>query len=88
MNDTLSYHKGHPNPMSYRPHWSSLNGSWSFLFDDEDIGIKKRYFDKFPKDHQFINVPYAYESTKSGITDKSDHNIMWYHKAFIHPIND
>ncbi len=89
MNDTLSYHKGHPNPMSYRPHWSSLNGSWSFLFDDEDIGIKKRYFDKFPKDHETINVPYAYESAKSGITDKRKHNVMWYKKTFnYHKITD
>lgn len=82
MNDTLSYHKGHPNPMSYRPHWSSLNGPWSFVFDDDDIGIKKRYYEAFPKDHITINVPYAYEAPKSGINDKKEHNILWYRKTF------
>ena len=27
--------RAHPHPQLQRPHWTSLNGSWRFLFDDE-----------------------------------------------------
>lgn len=85
MRHTKSYHEGHPNPQAYRPCWQLLNGEWDFLFDDENIGEKEKYYKNFPKDNNLkIIVPYAYESPKSGIEDKSEHNILWYKKVFVH----
>lgn len=84
MKDTKSYQSGHPNPRFYRPSWRTLNGSWSFVFDDENIGVKEAYFNRFPQQHLTINVPYAYESPRSGIDDKSEHNILWYRTSFSH----
>jgi beta-galactosidase/beta-glucuronidase len=82
MNDTKSYRPGHPNPRFFRPDWQTLNGAWDFLFDDADIGIAKKFYESFPTSTLLINVPYAYESDKSGIIDKSEHNVMWYRKSF------
>jgi beta-galactosidase/beta-glucuronidase len=82
MKHTKSYHEGHPNPQGYRPDFLLLNGKWNFLFDDEDVGLSKKYYENFPKTKLIINVPYAYESPRSGIEDKSEHNVLWYQKSF------
>lgn len=82
MQHTKSYFPGHPNPQAYRPNWTLLNGEWNFLFDDADTGINDQYQKTFPKNTLKINVPYAYESERSGITDKTEHNILWYQKTF------
>lgn len=84
MKHTKSYHEGHPNPQGYRPNFLLLNGKWNFLFDDEDVGLSKKYYENFPKTKLIINVPYAYESPRSGIEDKSEHNVLWYQKSFYY----
>ena len=82
MLHTRSYHQGHPNPQRYRANYVSLNGTWDFLFDEEDIGMDQRYFEHFPKHALKINVPYAYQSESSGIFKPDDHiDTIWYHRT-------
>ena len=53
----------------------NLNGEWRFSFDRPD-------FDRT------IIVPFAYQSTLSGIEDKSLHDTVWYRRSFIPPQAD
>jgi beta-galactosidase/beta-glucuronidase len=57
----------------------NLNGSWDFAFDDEDSGLAKAWYKKFP-DARKITVPFVYESPASGIGDPSRHDVVWYHR--------
>lgn len=82
MKNTKSYHPGHPNPRFYRPDWHCLNGRWDFIFDDQDVGVDQQYFKLFPTHTLSINVPYAYETIKSGVDDKTEHNVLWYRRTF------
>lgn len=64
----------HPNPLLERAHWRDLNGPWRFAYDDEARWHR-------PAEVQFdreILVPYAPESTKSGIGEGGYHPVVWY----------
>lgn len=83
MLHTKSYHKDHPNPQKYRENYISLNGEWDFMFDEEDLGMDKKYFESFPKDSRKIIVPYPYQAEKSGIHLPDEHiDTIWYHRSF------
>lgn len=76
-NIDLSY----PRPLLKRENnFISLNGPWDFLFDDENNGELKGFYNEFPKNSLTINVPYAYQSLKSGINIQERHDVVWYHK--------
>lgn len=69
----------YPRPQLQRPHWTSLNGTWKFAYDDEgqytrpgDIAIWS----------QHIEVPFAPESIRSGIHDTGFHPNCWYEREF------
>lgn len=81
MQHTKSYLKGHPNPQFTRHDFVNLDGDWDFTFDDKNEGIKKKYFNKFPKNLK-INVPVSYEYPASNVNDQTVHNVVWYHKEF------
>jgi hypothetical protein len=70
---------GYPRPLLRRAHWTSLNGPWRFCFDDE---LRCRV----PADvHDWpatIEVPFAPESTRSGIGDTGFHRVCWYEREF------
>ncbi|MCH4210681.1 MAG: hypothetical protein LKF75_04705 [Bacilli bacterium] len=83
--DVLSYEKGHPNPLFYRPDWMSLNGKWDFVFDDDNLGLKEGWSSKIPDGTIKIKVPYSYEVPSSGVKDKKEHKILWYFKTFQNP---
>ncbi len=71
-----------PRPDFVRRTWMSLEGLWDFSFDDDDIGLSKRWFlDGLPEPVK-IRVPYPFQSRLSGIGDESIHNIVWYCKTF------
>lgn len=76
--------KSYPRPNFVRKEWLSLNGEWEFIFDDNNEGLDKKYFNKstFPLK---INVPFAYESKLSGINDTSFHDHFWYKKKVTIP---
>lgn len=69
--------KNYPRPQFVRDSWLSLNGKWKFVFDDENIGEEKQFFNKFP-DFREILVPFTYETKMSGINDETVHENIWY----------
>jgi beta-galactosidase/beta-glucuronidase len=69
----------YPRPQLVRAQWTSLNGPWQFLFDDQ-----KRYHrpgGDFDWTHQ-VNVPFAPESAASGVYDPGFHRHCWYERDF------
>ncbi|OTN77568.1 hypothetical protein A5886_002668 [Enterococcus sp. 8G7_MSG3316] len=71
----------HPRPQFIRREWTSLDGTWAFAFDDENIGKKENWFQGFEQ-QQDINVPFTYETEASGIHDESHHAVLWYQRTF------
>ena len=69
----------HPRPQLRRDNWKSLDGEWKFLFDDNDLGRKEAWEQEAPWDRT-INVPFSYETKKSGIDDQSEHRVVWYER--------
>lgn len=72
----------HPNPIFRRSNWISLDGMWKFCFDDNDVGRNESWFLN-PNFDQTIEVPYAYQSPRSTVEDKTYHPILWYSKTFM-----
>lgn len=69
-----------PRPDLCREQWMSLNGSWSFAFDDNKQGIAEKWYEE----HEFemcIQVPFCYQSRMSGIHDKGKHFHLWYERT-------
>lgn len=77
-----------PNPQFSRPGWVDLCGDWRFGFDDDDIGIRDRWFRQPESLDRTITVPYPPESSLSGIDDKSFHSIAWYARSIADTRND
>ncbi len=76
--------KDYPRPQFKRPNWTNLNGTWQFAFDDADRGLQEKWYENFPKAMR-IEVPFAYQSKASGIHNREDHRILWYHRTFDLP---
>ncbi|KAL3481399.1 glycoside hydrolase family 2 protein [Aspergillus californicus] len=67
--------------------WTSLNGPWTFLFDDANSGLAQEW----PKtglpgktathQKQPINVPYAFQTPASGINLQEAHEVIWYERT-------
>ena len=76
-----------PNPQFERPQWVSLNGAWSFAFDDGDRGLADKWFAHALAASKTITVPYCFESKLSGIEDTSFHRVMWYQRTVRPPEN-
>lgn len=72
--------EGYPRPMMVRENWTNLDGLWNFLFDDENVGEKERWNEKFPEGTQKIRVPFSYETKLSGIGDETFHPVVWYER--------
>lgn len=73
----------YPRPQFKREHWQNLNGPWQLAFDDENRGLKDRWFTKSSLDNpQTIEVPFCVQSQLSGIENKEDHPIIWYLRHF------
>ncbi len=69
----------YPRPQMVREAWVNLNGEWEFEFDDEDKGKNEEWF----LHHSYskkIQVPFAYQSKRSGIHITDFHDIVWYKK--------
>jgi beta-galactosidase/beta-glucuronidase len=69
----------YPRPQMVREHWLSLNGRWEFAFDDDYRFGKPSDPIAWTRD---IVVPYAPESTASGIGDRGFHHACWYRRDF------
>ena len=76
-----------PNPQFERSQWLTLNGAWSFAFDDGDRGMAEKWFAHALASPKTITVPYCFESKLSGIEDTSFHRVMWYQRTIRPPEN-
>lgn len=76
----------YPRPQFVRDKWLNLNGPWEFAFDDDDVGESQEWHKRpdAPFDRTII-VPFAYQSSLSGIGSKEVHEIVWYRRAFELP---
>nr|HET7858697.1 glycoside hydrolase family 2 TIM barrel-domain containing protein [Caldimonas sp.] len=76
MTDPL---RAHPNPLLQRERWISLDGTWRFLFDDEQTLHHPLEIDGWDRT---IQVPFPPESEASGIGDRGFHACCWYERDF------
>ena len=74
----------YPRPQFVRQLWENLNGAWEFEFDDENLGLENSWHDGRNFSHRII-VPFAYQTSLSGINDKSIHEVVWYARSFTVP---
>jgi beta-galactosidase/beta-glucuronidase len=72
----------YPRPQLMRSHWLCLNGAWKFTFDD--LGKYAQPNDISEWTHT-IEVPFAPESSRSGIGDTGFHPNCWYNREFDVP---
>ena len=70
----------YPRPDFIRDNWKDLNGIWKFAFDDDKTGLEKRYYAGENLDLE-IEVPFCYQSVKSGIGDMAHHETVWYSRT-------
>jgi len=66
----------HPRPHCVRPDWLNLNGTWEFEIDQGDSGRERGLLDR-ELAHRIL-VPFAPESTASGIGRTDFLEAVWY----------
>lgn len=69
----------YPRPQLQRVNWTSLDGPWSFLFDDEKKFERPTDIKEWPLT---IEVPFSPEAKLSGIGDCGLHRACWYQRKF------
>jgi beta-galactosidase/beta-glucuronidase len=76
--------KPYPRPDFQRPtlNWESLNGTWDFLFDDDDVGFRRGWhLNGLPEaGKRHIEVPYVFQCKASGINERRAHEVFWYER--------
>jgi beta-galactosidase/beta-glucuronidase len=75
----------YPRPSLVRERWLCLNGKWRFDFDDQNQGLKEKWFNDGKQLSKEINVPYAYQTPASGINSQEYHEVVWYARDFEVP---
>ncbi|KAJ5647049.1 hypothetical protein N7490_003421 [Penicillium lividum] len=66
--------------------WSTLDGPWSIIFDDNDEGQQNQW-QKSPLSETTENkkltilVPYAFQTPASGINLHEVHEVLWYERS-------
>lgn len=73
----------YPRPQLRRDKWLNLNGEWQFEFDPGDSGLERGLLER--KLESRILVPFAPESTASGIGDVDFHQAVWYRQTTTIP---
>jgi len=64
----------------YKRKPTSLNGNWEFAIDPHDMGKNEKWYENFPEDTTYINVPGCWNLQ---ILDLFDYKgIGWYKKEF------
>lgn len=62
--------------------WNTLDGPWTFTFDDKDEGLTSHWHKtslEGKPSHQ-ITVPYAFQTPASGVNLIEAHEVMWYER--------
>ncbi|KAJ5225956.1 hypothetical protein N7468_007181 [Penicillium chermesinum] len=64
--------------------WSTLDGPWSFAFDDKDTGLSSQWhktgLSAAPIEQRTIQVPFAFQTPASGIGLYEVHEVLWYER--------
>jgi hypothetical protein len=71
----------HPRPDFQRTDWQNLNGTWMFVFDQGDVGLREGWADGNHTFDRQINVPFPWGSKLSGVDDLAD--IAWYRREIM-----
>ena len=74
--------RGYPRPLLQRDGWASLNGAWSFALDREASWTRPS---DVVWDDRKIVVPFAPETSASGIHDAGFYSACWYKRSFVVP---
>ncbi len=72
---------GYPRPQLARADWQSLNGTWEFA-REEEAGWRTPA--EVPWGGRIV-VPFAPETTASGVGDTGYHAVCWYRRTFTAP---
>jgi beta-galactosidase/beta-glucuronidase len=75
----------YPRPQLQRDAWLTLNGRWEFEFDDGNVGIEQGWAAGGHRFGRAITVPFSFESTASGIGDRTFHPWVWYRRSVTVP---
>ncbi|MFD0712649.1 glycoside hydrolase family 2 protein [Paenibacillus sp. GCM10027626] len=75
----------YPRPQFVREHWLNLNGPWQFEIDHGCSGIQRGLYKDDVQLAQTITVPFAPESSLSGIGYTDFMNAVWYRRTFEIP---
>lgn len=75
----------YPRPQFRRDDWQTLNGEWSFAFDDRRAGLKEKWQKSKEPFARTIQVPFPFESKLSGIGETEFHSVVWYSRSFQVP---
>lgn len=71
----------HPRPTLIREGWSSLDGTWEFAEDPNEVGLAERWWEHgasaFDRE---IEVPFAPEAPASGIGETGLRRVVWYRR--------
>jgi len=79
------YRLEYPRPQFVREPWMNLNGEWEFEFDDSQLGEpEKWHLGERPLSRR-IQVPFAFQSSLSGIGDPGFHDTVWYRRELDIP---
>ncbi|SED67324.1 glycoside hydrolase family 2 protein [Jiangella alba] len=73
----------YPRPQFRRERWLNLNGRWEFEIDRGDSGLERGLLDAPLSDE--ILVPFAPETTLSGIGDRDFLHAVWYRRTIRVP---
>jgi beta-galactosidase/beta-glucuronidase len=74
---TTQVDAAYPRPQLRRSQWTSLNGTWKFTYDDRGDFTQPSDISTWG---QYIEVPFAPESIRSGIYDSGFHPNCWYER--------
>ncbi|AFZ66914.1 glycoside hydrolase family 2 protein [Deinococcus peraridilitoris] len=72
----------HPRPQLTREQWQDLSGPWAFAFDDQNVGLRQRWFESPQHFDRQILVPFPPESHASGLRETGFHPVVWYRRTF------
>ncbi len=73
--------RGHPRPQLVRPGWQSLDGPWDFFLDRDGLIARPGEV----RWDRTIRVPFAPETSASGIGDTGFYRACWYRRSFEPP---
>ena len=75
------YRQEYPRPQFVREDWLNLNGSWGFAFDDRAVGEAEQWYGNGHELDRTIEVPFVFQSPRSGVDCQDFHDVVWYKRA-------